>query len=37
VADMDDPEIRRTMTAYERLEIMTYDGLLAHAKQRVLL
>jgi hypothetical protein len=37
VADLDDLEIRRSMTAYEGLEIMTYDGLLAHAKQRVLL
>lgn len=34
---MSDPEIRRAMTAYDDLQVMTFDQLVKHAKGRLLI
>ncbi len=37
IRQMTDPQIRRAMTAYENIEVMTFDDLVRHAKSRLLL
>jgi hypothetical protein len=34
---MAEEEVRRAMTAYEDLQIMTFDQLVTHAKSRLLI
>ena len=37
IRQMSDPEIRRAMTAYSDVHVMTFDQLIQHARSRLLL
>jgi len=37
IRQMTDPQIRRAMTAYDNINVMTFDELVRHAKSRLLL